>query len=183
MQPTNILAGQLPDPYASKKEKPAYSLRHQSIQGTWAYPARVPPSATPFPQCEHEYKAFPSKETITQTLAGRISQQPRTLKRWLDEALKELEELDDEIDEEELPGIALEVKKEAKRITIELANQPIAPSIYPTQDGEIALHFKSPVSPSTVVVLLSNDGQGVCIETGRVGALVMTISRNSPMNS
>ena len=82
---------------------------------------------------------------------------------WLAEALAALAEVDDEIAEEELPPIDGATKTEAERIIKALARRhPLAPTIYPTQDAEIAIHFKSPDRPDVVVILLNNSGQASC---------------------
>ncbi len=81
---------------------------------------------------------------------------------WLADALAALGEVDDEVAEENLPEIGSATRAEAVRIITALAGQPFAPTIYPTQDGEIAIHFKSPVQPSSVVILLNNGGQAEC---------------------
>ena len=82
---------------------------------------------------------------------------------WLAEALAALAEVDDEITEEELPPIDAATKKEAARIIKALARRhPLAPTIYPRQDAEIAIHFKSPDRPDVVVILLNNSGQASC---------------------
>ena len=52
--------------------------------------------------------------------------------------------------------------KEAERIIVGLARHPWAPTVYPTRDAEVAIHFKSPDSPGSVVVLLDNHGRGEC---------------------
>ena len=82
--------------------------------------------------------------------------------RWLDDALAELAEVDDEIAEDGLPQVSDTTKAEAKRLVRALAWTPLAPSVYPTQDAEIALHFKSPGESGTVVILLSDGGQADC---------------------
>jgi len=90
-------------------------------------------------------------------------QGPRTApSAWLADALHALAELDDEIMEEGLPEIKPSVREEAERIIVGLARHPWAPTVYPTQDGEIALHFKSPDAPDSVVILLGGDGRGEC---------------------
>lgn len=82
---------------------------------------------------------------------------------WLADALAELAEVDDEIAEEELPPVDEATKTEAERIIKDLAwRHPLAPTIYPTQDTEIAIHFKSPDRPDVVVILLNNSGQANC---------------------
>ena len=63
---------------------------------------------------------------------------------WLADALAELAEVDDEIAEDDLPQVSDATKTEAERLVRALAWTPLAPSVYPTQDAEIALHFKSP---------------------------------------
>ena len=80
---------------------------------------------------------------------------------WVADALQALAELDDEIVEGGLPEIGPSVWKEAERIIVGLAH-PWAPTVYPTQDAEVAIHFKSPDSPGSVVVLLDNHGRGEC---------------------
>ena len=82
--------------------------------------------------------------------------------RWLADAIGELEEIDDEVAEEALPELATDTKKHARRIVFALTKQPIAPTIYPTTDGEVALYFKSPVAASSVLILVGNDGQAAC---------------------
>ncbi len=84
--------------------------------------------------------------------------QPATT--WLPSALEELEEIDREVLEDGLPAIKAETKGEAARILRELAGRTIQPTIYPTDDGEIVMHFQSPGVPAAVLIELSNDGQG-----------------------
>ena len=81
---------------------------------------------------------------------------------WLADTLAALADIDDEIAEENLPAINAATKAEAERLIRALAQQFSAPTVYPTQDGEIAIHFKSPRRPDSVVILLNNGGQGEC---------------------
>ena len=81
---------------------------------------------------------------------------------WLVDAVKELSELDEEIADEGYPGISSTTKAAAKRILGKLENHPAAPTVYPTQDGEIAIHFKSPGASNTVLILLGDDEQADC---------------------
>ena len=81
---------------------------------------------------------------------------------WLVDALAALTEIDDEIAEENLPEVSGATKAEAERIVRALARRAPAPTIYPTQDAEIALHFKSPGQPGAVVILLSDGGRADC---------------------
>ena len=84
---------------------------------------------------------------------------------WLAAALAELAEADDEIAEDNLPEVGATTKAEAERIVRALAGcspTSLAPAVYPTQDAEIALHFKSPGQLGTVLVLLRDDGRADC---------------------
>lgn len=81
---------------------------------------------------------------------------------WLPSALEELEEIDREVIEDGLPVIKAETKGEAARILRELAGRTIQPTIYPTDDGEIVIHFQSPGVPAAVLIELGNDGQAAC---------------------
>ncbi len=81
---------------------------------------------------------------------------------WIDAALTELNNIDDEVAEDALPEIHLDTKDKARKIIFALTTQPIAPTVYPTGDGEIALYFKSPIATSSVLILLGNDGQAAC---------------------
>ena len=78
------------------------------------------------------------------------------------DAIEELEDIDDEVTEEALPEIHADTKKHARRMILALENQPIAPTVYPTTDGEVALYFKSPGAASSVLILVGNDGQAAC---------------------
>ena len=77
-------------------------------------------------------------------------------------ALAELNDVDQEVIEENLPEILPQTKDRARSIIVALATQSIAPTVYPTEDGEIALYFKSPVATSAVLIVVGNDGQGAC---------------------
>ena len=82
--------------------------------------------------------------------------------RWITDALEELEHINDEVAEDALPEIHADTRKHARRMILVLKNQPIAPTVYPTTDGEIALYFKSPGAASSVLILVGNDGQAAC---------------------
>lgn len=82
--------------------------------------------------------------------------------RWRADALEALTEVDNEIAEENLPEIDDATKTEAGRLINALAWHPWGPTVYPTQDAEIAIHFKSPDLPDSVVLLLNNSGQADC---------------------
>ncbi len=85
--------------------------------------------------------------------------------RRLADALAELAEVDDEIAEENLPQVGETTKAEAERLVRALTQRAPASvllTVYPTQDAEIALHFKVPDRPGAVLVLLRDDGRADC---------------------
>ena len=63
---------------------------------------------------------------------------------WLADAPQALAELDDEIVEDGLPEIGPAVRKQAERIIGSLQRHPWAPTVHPTRDAEVAIHFESP---------------------------------------
>lgn len=79
---------------------------------------------------------------------------------WIEDALLEIEELDQEIEENGYPKIHNTSKQEARRIVSRLAYQRTAPTIYPSEDGEVVIHFKSPTTFSAVLIELDNNGPG-----------------------
>ena len=90
---------------------------------------------------------------------------PTPESRRLADALAELAEVDDEIAEENLPQVGETTKAEAERLVRALTQCAPARAllaVYPTQDAEIALHFKAPGRPGAVLVLLRDDGRADC---------------------
>lgn len=81
--------------------------------------------------------------------------------RWIHDANKEIDELDDEMTADSLPQITATLKEEARRIVLALAGQPAVPTVYGTEDGDIAIQFDS--EGSAVLIELSRvDGGAVC---------------------
>ena len=78
---------------------------------------------------------------------------------WLPRALRELDEIDEEIEEDGLPQVNESARSEARRVLLALSSQPLAPNVYPTEDGEISLSFKAPDAPAALHVLLDNQGE------------------------
>jgi len=89
---------------------------------------------------------------------AREPTQPATT--WLQSAVEELEEIDGEVLQDGRPAISTRTKAEAARILGEVAGRTIPPTIYPTEDGELVIHFQSPGVPAVVLIELSNDGRG-----------------------
>ena len=82
---------------------------------------------------------------------------------WFTEASRELEEIDSETAEGGLSHINANAKSEARRILSKLSRTVlIAPTVYPTLDGEIAIQFDAPLVARAVVIELNNDGQAAC---------------------
>ena len=108
------------------------------------------------------YEQIIKRELDNQQEALRHIQADTPGARWLADALGELAEIDDEVAEEVLPELLADTKRHARRIIFALTKQPIAPTVYPTTDGEIALYFKSSVAASSVLILVGNNGQAAC---------------------
>ncbi len=81
---------------------------------------------------------------------------------WVADAIEELKHIDEEVAEEVLPEISVYTKEKAESIILALPKYAIAPVIYPTMDGEIAIYFKLPDTSSSVLILVANDGQAAC---------------------
>lgn len=79
---------------------------------------------------------------------------------WFKGAVKDLDELDDEIEEDGLPPINITIKGEARRILDALAYEQGVPAaaVFPSEEGEIVIQFDSP--KSSVLIELCNDGKG-----------------------
>jgi len=114
---------------------------------------------------------------ILSDAVGRKSSEPRNLAEiagayfgpkdephngWVADAIEELRHIDEEVVEEVLPEISVDTKEKAESIILALPKYAIAPVIYPTMDGEIAIYFKLPDTPSSVLILVANDGQAAC---------------------
>ena len=84
------------------------------------------------------------------------------LKPDREDVLDELSRINEEVTEDALPLISADAKKEAERIVTALSKYSISPTIYPSADGEIAVYFKPIDAPSSVLILVGNDGQAAC---------------------
>ena len=74
------------------------------------------------------------------------------------EAYSDIAELDDEMKADGFPLSTAAMKDEARRIVVALAGSGIVPTVYGTQDGDIAIQFDS--EESAVVIELSRVGGG-----------------------
>ena len=136
--------------------RPVGSGRNAPPQSRFALvtPPKRAPSGTPNALSSGEARAFD---------AYRRYHLPES--RRLADALAELAEIDDEIAEDNLPQVGETSKAEAERLVRALTGRAPARvllAVYPTQDAEIALHFKAPDRPGAVLVLLRDDGRADC---------------------
>ena len=90
---------------------------------------------------------------------ARRRAQMRAAADWLPSALRELDEIDEGIEEGGLPPVNGIARAHARRVLLALSSQPLAPSVSPTGDGEISLSFKAPDGSVTFHVLLDNKGE------------------------
>ena len=76
---------------------------------------------------------------------------------WIDDAIKQLGELDEEVAEEGYPSINGSIKKTARKILDILNSEGMecAPFVYPTTEGEIEINLKSR-NYSLVILVISN---------------------------
>ena len=108
---------------------------------------------------------LPPVGEATKTEAERLVRNLTRQSRRLADALAELAEVDDETAEENLPPVGEATKTEAERLVRNLTRRAPASvllAVYPTQDAGIALHFKAPDRPASVLVLLRDDGRADC---------------------
>ena len=82
----------------------------------------------------------------------------RAATAWLEEALRELDNVDEDIERDGLPRVSGHARSEARRVLLALKDQAVAPIVYPTEDAEVSLYFKPRGVPTAVQVLLESDG-------------------------
>ena len=92
------------------------------------------------------------------TLSNSENQHNRET-RWIDEAIRELCKIDEEIAEDGLPPIKDSAKLLAKRVLVKLDTMGIdnSPYVYPTMDGEIAIDFKSQNYSLLILIINENN--------------------------
>lgn len=85
--------------------------------------------------------------------------------KWLDAALEELQQCDEEANEEGYPAPSIAAKQNAKRILQEIAGMELIvppPAVYPTADREIAMLFRRATARAAVLITCDADGGGAC---------------------
>ena len=90
---------------------------------------------------------------------------------WLPRALRELDGIDEEVEEEKLPPISEGIRAEARRLLVALGEQPVAPMVCPTEYGDISLYFKAPNARGAIHIVLDNNGEAAwyCVIPGKKG--------------
>ena len=81
---------------------------------------------------------------------------------WIPNALAQLNQVDEEAAEEGYPSISEVAKRSVKRLLFALGDGPIAPAVYPSMDGEIAIYFKSPIATAALLILVDNHSGAGC---------------------
>ena len=116
----------------------------------------------------HTISAMTTEEIQKEVDAVRARRraQMRAAADWLPGALRELDEIDEEIEEDGLPPVSEIARAHARRVLLALSSQPLAPNVYPTGDGEISLSFKAPDGSMTFHLLLDNKGEAAWISAG-----------------
>lgn len=97
---------------------------------------------------------------------ARRRAQMRAAADWLPSALRELDEIDEEVEEDALPPVNEIARAHARRVLVALSSQPLAPNVSPTGGGEISLSFKAPDGSMTFHVLLDNQGEAAWFSAG-----------------
>lgn len=81
---------------------------------------------------------------------------------WLEDALAQVDRVNQEAEEEDYPLIGKLAKKNAKHVLSMAGRSLIEPDVYPSMDGEIAIYFKSQVAAAGLLILLDNEGGAGC---------------------
>lgn len=85
---------------------------------------------------------------------------------WLESALGQLRQVDEEAGEEGYPKVSGICKANAQAILTELARGiHQLPTVYPTADGEIAILFQRRNVRASVLILCEKSGAAVCFST------------------
>ena len=104
---------------------------------------------------------FPSP--VPQTTLSSAAAEMRGLHAgWMPNALAQLSQVDEEAVAEGYPSISDVATRSAERLLFALGDSPIAPAVYPSMDGEVAIYFKSPVATAALLILVNNHGEAGC---------------------
>ena len=86
----------------------------------------------------------------------------RSRANWLQNALKQLDQINEEAAEENFPEIDGKSVAIAKELLQKLRDNPIEPAVYPSMDGEVSIFFKSQSLPAAVLIRIDNNQRVVC---------------------
>ena len=81
---------------------------------------------------------------------------------WFQDALAQVDLIDQEAQEEGFPSITDVAKRNAKHVLAKARTSFIEPEVYPSMDGEIALYFKSPFAAAGLLILIDSQGCADC---------------------
>ena len=109
-------------------------------------------------------EAYQTYGTGVQASSGVMAVPTRgaMVKPWLKDALKYVDQIDQDAREEGCPPISDVAKSNAKRVLFIAGSGSLEPHVYPSMDGEVAVYFKSPVAPAALLILLNDEGGAGC---------------------
>ena len=85
---------------------------------------------------------------------------------WIDDAIRQLEDVNIEAEEEGYPLVNDKAKKIAVHLLKMLDRHRIEPDVYPSMDGDIAIYFKAPNRPLSFLITIDNGQRIECYAVG-----------------
>ncbi len=100
--------------------------------------------------------------TEAQIRSAEPSQGGARTSPWITEALKEVEEIDQAVEEDNLPAIEPKTKTNVRSLLRAIARKGVAtvPIVYPTEWSEVAVYFHSKLAACAIRIKVGNDGRG-----------------------
>jgi hypothetical protein len=114
----------------------------------------------PWFNLEQVYQEYPAANLLLWSAPRGAGRQ-----KWLDTALEELQQCDEEANEEGYSVPSISAKDNARRIIQEIAKMALTlpqPAVYPTADREIAVLFRRATARAAVLITCDADGGGAC---------------------
>jgi hypothetical protein len=113
---------------------------------------------------------FEQSDQVYLLVSDSVWSVPRAASRekWLDAALEELRQCDEEAKQEGYPAPSMAARQNVRRILEEIARMGLAvpqPAVYPTADREIAVFFRNPTAGAAVLITCDVDGSGACFSS------------------
>lgn len=78
------------------------------------------------------------------------------MQTWLDRALDQLDQINEEAAEEGYPPINDAAKNVTRDLLHSMHHSSMEPAVYPSIDGEATIYFKSPTSASAIMFMVNN---------------------------